>query len=99
MPCRLPGYPLSSPSMTQPPWSPSGPVKSPAVPEKRMPNLELLRKVVAGRQKSAVLLKQAGPKQSTPQAHQSWISASSSFRDSKQLSPMSSFRGSQSVQG
>lgn len=63
-----------------------------------MPNLELLRKEVARRHNSSVVPKNAGLKQGTPQAHQSWISASSSFRDSKQLSPMSSFRASQSVQ-
>ena len=85
--------------MTQPPWSPSGPSKSPAALEKRFPNLELLRKQVARRQKSTVLPKDTGAKQSTPQAHQSWISASSSFRDSKQLSPMSLFKACQSVSG
>lgn len=98
-PCRLSAYPLSPPLLTQPPWSPSGPCKSPCGVDKHMPNLELLRKQVARRQQPSALQRHALPKQSTPQAHQSWISASSSFRDNKQLSPMSSFRACQSVQG
>ncbi|CAK0784463.1 hypothetical protein CVIRNUC_007667 [Coccomyxa viridis] len=70
-------YPVCPPSLTQPPWSPSGPRISPSCPDKRMPNLERLRKKVTERQQAVLLSRQA--RHATAE-QQSWISASSTFQ-------------------
>ena len=81
-PCRTPAYPTSPPSLTQPPWSPSGTNRSPQRAARHMPNLELLRQRVADRRAST----RAAAMQGTPcrAEHLSWISASSTFRSAKQ---------------